>query len=83
MNLRRWKQKQKLAFPSRFYGDNGTIHGNTSLDVEVCDGRVVSVWFRCQQLPFKQSIVDAKRAKEMDESHVEALCLTGVEILDA
>lgn len=83
MNLWKWKRKQKLAAPSRFYGDGGTIHGNTSLDVEVCDGRVVSVWFRCQQLPFRQLEVDSRRASDMEASHVEVLRLTGVEILDA
>ena len=37
-----------------FYGDGGTIHRTGVLDVEVDAGQVVSVWFRCKMLPFKQ-----------------------------
>jgi len=42
----------------RYYGGWGTIHGTDKLDVEVEDGEVVAVWFRCQMLPFTQH--DAK-----------------------
>ena len=49
------------------YGDNRTIHGTTKLDIETdSDGIVVSVWFRCMSLPFKQRIVDNERAAEMN-----------------
>ena len=39
----------------KFYGSGGTIHQNDNLDIGVdATGRVVSVWFRCLQLPFEQ-----------------------------
>lgn len=47
------------------YGHNRTIHRTTYLDVETKDGDVVSVWFRCMALPFKQVEVGGDRAKEM------------------
>lgn len=76
----RWRLKQELAKPGRFYGGAGTIHGTERLDVEVCDGRVVAVWFRCQPLPFRQVEVDTGRRDEMDgDSRVR---LTGVEVVD-
>jgi hypothetical protein len=51
---------------TRFYGDGGTIHGNTELDVEVDrNGKVVAVWFRCSMLPFRASVVDERRAEAM------------------
>ena len=50
----RWWARQKVASPARYYGDGGTIHSTTHLDVEVDDdGLVVAVWFRCQTLPFQ------------------------------
>ena len=56
----------------RVYGDDKTIHRNESLDVEVDDkGNVVSVWFRCQMLPFKQSNVEPDRAREMRDAYEE------------
>jgi hypothetical protein len=55
----------------RFYGDGGTIHGNTEFDVETYDGEVVAVWFRCAALPFKQTEVDASRAKEMRRMYLD------------
>lgn len=81
---RRWKQKQELAAPSRYYGDGGTIHGSGELDVEVRNGRVVSVWFRCQLLPFKQYDVEQHRAAEMQRAYAGGppCQLTGVEVLD-
>lgn len=75
-------RKNRLAAPARYYGDGGTMHDTNRLDVEVRGGRVVAVWFRCQQLPFRQSEVSADRARSMDVSHVEALRLTGVELID-
>ena len=69
---------------TRFYGGNGTIHRNTELDVETTkDGQVVSVWFRCQELPFRQTVVSSNRASEMMQmtarSQVE---LHGVTVMD-
>ena len=57
--------KQRAASPSRFYGDGGTIHASTDLDVEVHDGQVVAVWYRCQQLPYRVSVVGPERVAEM------------------
>lgn len=65
----------------RYYGGDGTIHATRHLDVEVCDGRVVAVWFRCQMLPFRQRDVESQRAAEM--TGVDDPCdLIGVEVLD-
>jgi hypothetical protein len=81
MNLnKRWRKKQKLAAPGRYYGNGGTVHPGSQLDVEIHNGHVVAVWFRCQALPFQQVDVDAFRAAEME--HVPAPQLTGVEVLD-
>lgn len=50
----------------RIYGDDKTIHRTKVVDVEVNkDGKVVAVWFRCQPLPFKQSLADTGRANDM------------------
>ncbi len=68
---------------SRFYGGSGTIHGTEQVNVEVCDGRVVSVWFRCCALPFDQTEVDSERAREMDRmmlGHIPKL--VGVQVED-
>lgn len=78
-----WVRKNRLAAPARYYGDGGTIHDDGHVSVEVHDGRVVAVWFRCQQLPFRQHDVNAARTAEMDATHAETLRLTGVELLDA
>lgn len=59
-----WRDKDRSN--ERFYGGAGTIHNNGELDVEVCNGRVVAVWFRCQMLPFRQVQVLPPRAREMD-----------------
>ena len=78
----RWRAKQRLAGASRYYGDGGTIHTSGSLNVEVCDGHVVAVWFRCQMLPFKQRDVDTWRAEGMQGVSDNLPTLTGVEVLD-
>ena len=88
-----WRLKQKLASPSRYYGDGGTIHSTTILDVETHRGTVVAVWFRCQPLPFRQREVDSDRAIEMErmswgeppmngDGVNDRVQLTGVEVLD-
>lgn len=75
-----WRKKQKLAAPARYYGDGGTIHGTGWLDIEVVDGRIITVWFRCQQLPFRQ--IDRAQPR-CDPTQPPALpVLTGVEVLD-
>jgi len=78
----RWWAKQRAAGKSRFYGDGGTIHDAAGLDVEVHEGRVVSVWFRCQALPFAQVEVGAERAREMVTMAAEVR-ITGVEVRDS
>lgn len=80
-----WQRKQEAAKPGRYYGGDGTIHGNSELDVEVDSyGRVVAVWFRCQMLPFQQVQVDKRRADEMRTAAGEGglPALTGVELSD-
>lgn len=48
------------------YGHDKTWHQTGHLDVETDkDGNVVSVWFRCMMLPFKQTKVDEERANSM------------------
>lgn len=39
---------------------------NGRLDIEVFDGKVHSVWFNCQILPFQQWDITAERAAEFD-----------------
>jgi hypothetical protein len=56
---------------TRFYGDGGTYHNTTFLDIETKNGKVVAVWFRCQTLPFKQVEADNHRAEEMKKAYKE------------
>lgn len=54
------------------YGDDETIHGTEHVDVETdAQGNVVSVWYRCMMLPFKQARVDESRAADMREAYRE------------
>jgi hypothetical protein len=76
----RWQLKQELAAPSRFYGDDGTIHHTTVLDVETYNGEVVSVWFRCQAIEFRQYEVDENIADTM--RRYPAPKITGVQVSD-
>lgn len=80
----RFQQKQELAKPGRYYGDGGTIHHTGHVDIEVDrNGHVVSVWFRCQLLPFKQADVEDSRALEMYRAYADYdFKLSGVEIID-
>lgn len=78
---KRWRKKQQLAAPGRYYGDLGTVHDSDHLDVEIHQGRVVAVWFRCQSLPYHQVDVDAHRAQAVQDGP-EPPRLTGVEVLD-
>jgi len=72
-----WEKKQAFAKPSRYYGDGGTIHSTNHLDIEVRNGEVVAVWFRCQMLPFRQHEADGF----VGEGNPD-IKITGVEILD-
>lgn len=50
----------------RYYGSDMTIHAGGEVNVELDhDGHVVAVWFRCQPLPFTQTITNSGRAQEM------------------
>lgn len=53
------------------YGNDGTIHANEELDIEVDKetGEVVSVWFRCMALPFFVIKVGKDRAKDMKKMY--------------
>lgn len=64
-NFKRYVRDKSLD-DNRFYGGTGTIHSTGYVDVEVDkNGDVVSVWFRCSMLPFKQHNVDEARAADM------------------
>lgn len=76
----KWRLKQRLARPSRYYGDGGTIHRTGHLSIETYQGRVISVWFRCQQLPFQVHEVDSGRVVEMAGSDAHRTRITGVEV---
>lgn len=78
-----WQAKQALAHPGRYYGEGGTIHGTTELDVEICDGTVVAVWYRCQQLPYNEVRVSRSRVADVVRLEGELPAITGVELLDA
>lgn len=78
-----FRRKQKLAGEAgaRYYGDGGTIHGTTHLDVEVDpDGKVVAVWFRCQVLPYR--VFHRTATDRYGEEDLTPGQLTGVEIRD-
>jgi len=61
-----FKKRSRAAEPDRYYGDGGTIHSTTHIDVEVDkSGAVVALWYRCMQLPFKVTAVNQQRAEEM------------------
>jgi hypothetical protein len=82
---RQWRLKQRVAAPGRYYGDGGTIHSTGYVDVGVdSNGQVVSVWFRCQPLPFRQTDCGKGRADEMRRMYSEAPMpdITGVELVD-
>lgn len=50
------------------YGDDNTYHHTGHVDVEVTKtGKVVSVWYRCATLQFRQSRANPKRAADMLE----------------
>lgn len=56
----------------RFYGGSGTIHGDGAVNVELFQGRVVAVWYRCSSLKFTETEVDISRA-----AHLQAMYLGG------
>lgn len=54
---------------TRFYGDGGTWHQTTDINVEIHEGKVVGVWFRCQSLPFTESDYGKARAEELKQMY--------------
>lgn len=85
---RHWRRRQRefKRTGTRYYGNGGTIHGNTELDIEIGpDGKVVAVWFRCQPLPYRAYPANAERAADMRRMYQEGACKTklcGVEVKD-
>lgn len=69
MGIKWWPFKRKSK--TRLYGRDKTIHQTSVVNVETDDeGKVVSVWFRCQPLPFDQTTVNNSRASEMDRMYL-------------
>lgn len=73
-------RKQRLAAPSRFYGDGNTIHSTGHIDVVTRDGIVTQVWFRCQQLPFQQADESARLRTVASDTGWPRI--TGIELRD-
>lgn len=74
-----FRRRQRAADPDRYYGNGGTIYNTGILDIEVHNGKVVSVWYRCQALPFKQCDVEDDRALEMQYQYDEPMpAITGI-----
>ena len=69
MAIKNWFERVSKLFGEKgtqYYGDGGTIHASSDINVELDDqGRVVSVWFRCCPLQFTQTVVDTNRAQDM------------------
>lgn len=77
----RWALKQVLAEPSRYYGDGGTIHHTTQLDIDTdTNGNVIAVWFRCQLLAFNQVWCDQRRTDDLRGA--QGAYISGVEVVD-
>ena len=45
---------------TKVYGHDKTLHRTQHVDVQVDNGKVVAVWFRCLPLRFEQHNVDTK-----------------------
>jgi len=54
---------------TRFYGGDGTYHETTDINVELYNGKVIAVWYRCQALPFTQNESGPHRAAEMEKMY--------------
>ncbi len=61
----------KAPVGSRYYGSDGTIHQTGEVNVELFEGFVVAVWFRCATLPFTQTEVEERRAEQMYQGYRE------------
>jgi len=53
------------------YGHDRTWHRTEQINVEVHEGEVIAVWFRCLALPFTVSDWGARRAEEMNRMYSE------------
>ena len=82
---------------TRYYGDpkddpttrhpskkGGTIHDDQCVNIELRNGKVVAVWFRCQMIPFTADEVDEARAMELEKAQLEYPLpgITGMDLLD-
>lgn len=73
---------------TRYYGgpapDRTTIHATGEVNVEIHNGEVVAVWFRCSALPFTVSDHGVDRAEEMKRMYAEGQLpkVVGLELLD-
>lgn len=78
-----FQRKQALAKEggSRYYGDGGTIHQTGELDIVTADGIVTEVWFRCQELPFRQ-VQRGVYSSSIATSRPGLPEITGVEVRD-
>ena len=68
----------------RVYGNDKTWHQTEQVNVEIHNGVVVAVWFRCTPLPFDVSDTDKNRAVEMTRMYGEGNIpgLVAVELID-
>lgn len=68
------------ASTSHTYGLDQTWHRTETVDVEIRDGHVVAVWFRCQMLAFTENAVDQARADDMVAHADDASPIIAVEL---
>ena len=75
------KQSAARADGNHYYGDGGTIHGSTELNVEIDGktGEVTAVWFRCLNLPFKVW----SRGSDPARINPEGMQIRGIEYRDS
>jgi hypothetical protein len=75
-----FRARQIAAWPNRFYGGTGTVHGNGELNIEVYNNEIVAVWFRCSRLPFTVHEVSTSRAESLSRWEDQLPVITGVEL---
>lgn len=85
-NLLRYRLRlaKRALFPGRIrhYGYDGTIHRTGEVNVELHDGKVVAVWFRCSMLPYTQHVVDDGRAQDMVACNRRLPKITAIDFVD-
>jgi hypothetical protein len=75
-----FRARQIAAWPNRFYGGTGTVHGNGELNIEVYNNEIVAVWFRCSRLPFTVTEVSTSRAESLSRWEDQLPGVTGIEL---